>query len=108
MISYGRQSINKKDINEVVKVLKSNFLTQGPMIEKFEKRLKKYFKSLKNDGIIHYSINSIISEILRFKKNPKNWMRDKSKKQSIKNFIIKFCNIDEKWNHSWIKFLYKI
>ena len=70
--------------------------------------LKKYFKALKNDGIIHYSINSIISEILRFKKNPKNWMRDKSKKQSIKNFIIKFCNIDEKWNHSWIKFLYKI
>ena len=44
MINYGRQSINKKDIGEVVKVLKSNFLTQGPMIEKFEKRLKKYFK----------------------------------------------------------------
>ena len=45
MINYGRQSINKKDIGEVVKVLKSNFLTQGPMIEKFEKRLKKYCKN---------------------------------------------------------------
>ena len=39
MIINGRQSINKKDISEVVKVLKS-ILTQGPMIEKFEKRLK--------------------------------------------------------------------
>ena len=37
MINYGRQSINKKDIDAVVKVLKSNFLTQGPCVRKFEK-----------------------------------------------------------------------
>ena len=32
MINYGRQSI-KKDIDAVVKVLKSNFLTQGPCVK---------------------------------------------------------------------------
>ena len=37
MISYGRQSIDKQDINAVIKVLKSDFITQGPTIEKFEK-----------------------------------------------------------------------
>ncbi len=35
-IPYSRQSINKDDINSVVEVLKSDFLTQGPIIERFE------------------------------------------------------------------------
>ena len=37
MIPYSRQSINSKDILEVKKVLKSNFLTQGKNVEIFEK-----------------------------------------------------------------------
>ena len=28
-IPYGKQSISQEDINEVVKVLKSDFITQG-------------------------------------------------------------------------------
>jgi len=43
MISYGKQFIDKKDIKAVNNVLNSNFLTQGPLIEKFEKSLTKYF-----------------------------------------------------------------
>ena len=45
MINYGRQSINQKDIDAVVKVLKSNFLTQGPYVKIFEKKLSKYFNA---------------------------------------------------------------
>ena len=45
IIPYSRQSINKKDIAAVKKVLKSNFLTQGPQVEKFENALKKKFNS---------------------------------------------------------------
>ena len=41
-IGYGKQSINKNDINEVVKTLKSNFLTQGPKVKEFEKSLNNY------------------------------------------------------------------
>jgi UDP-4-amino-4,6-dideoxy-N-acetyl-beta-L-altrosamine transaminase len=37
LIPYSRQSINSKDILEVKKVLKSNFLTQGKNVEIFEK-----------------------------------------------------------------------
>ena len=37
MINYGRQSINEKDINAVIKVLKSNFLTQHSNVEIFER-----------------------------------------------------------------------
>jgi UDP-4-amino-4,6-dideoxy-N-acetyl-beta-L-altrosamine transaminase len=36
MIPYGKQSISDEDIAEVIKVLKSDWLTQGPMVPKFE------------------------------------------------------------------------
>lgn len=41
-IPYGRQSITQDDIDAVVNVLKSDYLTQGPEIEKFEKEFAKY------------------------------------------------------------------
>ncbi len=41
-IPYGYQSIDKKDIEEVVKVLKSDWLTQGPKVEQFERAVARY------------------------------------------------------------------
>ncbi|ROL68274.1 UDP-4-amino-4,6-dideoxy-N-acetyl-beta-L-altrosamine transaminase [Pseudomonas chlororaphis] len=41
-IPYGRQSIDQADIDAVVEVLKSPWLTQGPMIERFEGALAEY------------------------------------------------------------------
>ena len=43
-IPYGRQKISDEDIQEVVKVLKSQYLTQGPVIDQFEKKLSKKLK----------------------------------------------------------------
>ena len=42
MIAYGKQSINETDIQAVIDVLNSEFLTQGPMIERFERRVAEY------------------------------------------------------------------
>ncbi len=42
MIYYGKQSVNESDIEAVVSVLRSDFLTQGPAIEKFERRVADY------------------------------------------------------------------
>ena len=42
MIYYGRQSVNEQDIHAVEKVLRSDFLTQGPSIERFEQRVAEY------------------------------------------------------------------
>ena len=44
-IPYGRQSINEEDINEVVKVLQSDFLTQGPKVKEFEIAFASYVGS---------------------------------------------------------------
>jgi perosamine synthetase len=45
IINYGRQFLDSSDIHSVTKVLKSNFLTQGSEVEKFEYKLKKILKS---------------------------------------------------------------
>ena len=42
MIPYGRQDINQADIDAVVAVLRSDFLTQGPTIPAFEKAVADY------------------------------------------------------------------
>jgi UDP-4-amino-4,6-dideoxy-N-acetyl-beta-L-altrosamine transaminase len=45
MIPYGLQDINQADIDAVVEVLKSDFLTQGPQVPKFEKAVSNYCNS---------------------------------------------------------------
>lgn len=42
MIPYGRQDINQADIDAVVEVLHSDFLTQGPVVPAFEKAVFSY------------------------------------------------------------------
>ena len=39
-IPYGRQNISQADIDAVVSVLKSDFLTQGPKVPEFERSIK--------------------------------------------------------------------
>ena len=39
MIPYGRQSLDQADIDAVVEVLQSDWLTQGPTIERFEQAM---------------------------------------------------------------------
>ena len=41
MIPYGKQEITQQDIDAVVNVLKSDFLTQGPQVPLFEASIKK-------------------------------------------------------------------
>lgn len=41
-IPYGRQDINQADIDAVVEVLQSDWLTQGPMLERFEQTVADY------------------------------------------------------------------
>lgn len=37
-IPYGKQDIQKSDIDAVVETLKSDFLTQGPKVKEFEEK----------------------------------------------------------------------
>ena len=44
-LPYGRQSIDKQDIKAVINVLKSDFLTTGPAIDRFEQEIAEYIGS---------------------------------------------------------------
>ena len=42
MIPYGKHTIDQDDISEVIKILQSDFLTQGPTVELFENNISDY------------------------------------------------------------------
>jgi len=42
MIPYGRQDVTQADIDAVVSVLQSDFLTQGPMVPRFEQSVAQH------------------------------------------------------------------
>ncbi len=42
LIPYGRHSIDQDDIDAVVEVLRSDWLTQGPVVPRFEKQIGDY------------------------------------------------------------------
>lgn len=44
-IPYGRQNISEQDVKSVVEVLKSDYLTQGPAVPKFESIVAEYCSS---------------------------------------------------------------
>ena len=45
LIPYGRQDISKSDLKAVQDVLKSDFLTTGPQVPKFERLFSNYVKA---------------------------------------------------------------
>ena len=45
MIPYGRQNINQDDIESIIDTLRSDYLTQGPKVPLFEKKISKYCNS---------------------------------------------------------------
>lgn len=64
-LPYGTQSIDEKEINEVIDSLKSNWITTGPKMRLFEENFKKYigskFAVAVNSGTaaLHISTSSI-------------------------------------------------
>ncbi len=58
MIPYSRQSIDKNDISHINKVLKSDIISRGKNIDKFEKLLKKKFNS-KYCAVINNGTNAL-------------------------------------------------
>lgn len=53
MIPYSKQNINEDDIKSVVDVLKSDYLTQGPVTPEFEKQINNYTGSKYSVAVIN-------------------------------------------------------
>jgi len=74
MIPYSTQTVDKSDIKAVVKILKSKFLTQGPQIEKFEKKISQKVGA-KYTSVVNSATSAlhISCMALGFKKNDLLW-----------------------------------
>jgi UDP-4-amino-4,6-dideoxy-N-acetyl-beta-L-altrosamine transaminase len=73
MIPYGRQDISQADIESVVEVLRSDFLTQGPILPRFEQAVAGYC------GVQHgIAVNSATSALhiacLALELGPCDWL----------------------------------
>lgn len=53
MIPYGKQTIDESDVKAVLDVMKSDFLTQGPVTPKFEVEICKYTGSKHSVAVIN-------------------------------------------------------
>ncbi|OGT46365.1 MAG: UDP-4-amino-4,6-dideoxy-N-acetyl-beta-L-altrosamine transaminase [Gammaproteobacteria bacterium RIFCSPHIGHO2_12_FULL_38_11] len=58
MIPYGRQEISREDIETVIEILKSDWLTQGPMVPAFEQTLAQ-----KMNAMFAVAVNSATSAL---------------------------------------------
>jgi dTDP-4-amino-4,6-dideoxygalactose transaminase len=45
MISYGRHSVSRGDVNSLRRILKSDWLTLGPQVQKFEEKISELIQS---------------------------------------------------------------
>jgi len=53
MIPYGKQNISDEDIKAVQDVMRSDFLTQGPITPKFENEISNYCKSKYSVAVVN-------------------------------------------------------
>ena len=74
MIPYSKQTVNKADIKQVVRTLNSPFLTQGPLINKFEKMISKKV-SAKYSAVVNSATSAlhVSCMALGFKRNDILW-----------------------------------
>jgi UDP-4-amino-4,6-dideoxy-N-acetyl-beta-L-altrosamine transaminase len=73
MIPYGRQEITDADVDAVIQVLRSDFLTQGPRVPQFETAVAQYC------GVAHaIAVNSATSALhiacMAMKLGPGDWL----------------------------------
>ena len=73
MIRYSEQNIDQNDISNVIKALKSNFITTGPKINYFEKSLSKKVKS-KYCAVFNSATSALHSACIAFGLDNNDWL----------------------------------
>ncbi len=101
-IGYGKQWIDENDIAAVVKTLQSDYLTQGPAIEEFERKLcaltgAKYCVAVANGtAALHLSVSALELEAGTEGITTPNTFVATSNSLLYNNLIAVFADIDER------------
>ena len=65
MIPYGKHEITKEDLDCVIEALKGDFITQGPLVPRFEENFSKYlgvpYSTVTSNGTaaLHISVSAL-------------------------------------------------
>ena len=70
-IPYGVQSIDDSDIEEVVNVLRSDWITTGPKVEEFEQEISNYI-GCKNSTVVNSGTSALDIAIKTLELEPKS------------------------------------
>jgi UDP-4-amino-4,6-dideoxy-N-acetyl-beta-L-altrosamine transaminase len=73
MIPYGRQDITQADIDAVVAVLRSDYLTQGPMVPHFEQSVANYCVA-KHAVAVNSATSALHIACLALDLGPSDWL----------------------------------
>ena len=73
MIPYGRQDITQADIDAVVEVLQSDFLTQGPKVPEFEQRVAEHVGA-KYASAVNSATSALHIACLALDLGPEDWL----------------------------------
>lgn len=73
MIPYGRQEITQADVNAVIAVLQSDFLTQGPMVPRFEQAVAQ-FCGVQNALAVNSATSALHVACLALDLGPGDWL----------------------------------
>ena len=73
MINYSRQEITEEDIAEVDKVLRSDFLTQGPTVPRFEQNVANYC-GVSNAIAVNSATSALHISCLALNLGPGDWL----------------------------------
>jgi UDP-4-amino-4,6-dideoxy-N-acetyl-beta-L-altrosamine transaminase len=73
MIPYGRQDITQTDIDAVIAVLQSDFLTQGPNIEQFEQSVLQY-AGAKHAVAVNSATSALHIACMALELGPGDWL----------------------------------
>jgi UDP-4-amino-4,6-dideoxy-N-acetyl-beta-L-altrosamine transaminase len=73
MIPYGRQEIVPADIDAVVEVLRSDLLTQGPMVTRFEKTVADYCGA-KHAVAVNSATSALHTACIALDLGPGDWL----------------------------------
>lgn len=73
IIPYGRQSISEADVEAVVKVLRSDFLTQGPVVPNFENAISRYCNA-QHAVAVNSATSALHIACLSLDLGPRDWL----------------------------------
>ena len=63
------------------------------------------FARLEREGLVHGSVDSLLNEIVKFKRDPAAWINDEARQAAAREFCRSYAWTDPNWAERWRDFI---